>query len=74
MIPKIKNEPLKDHIDYSPGDYKILVENKIFPKDENVGYILSARTYLDYEKEKKIDGMNLASFFKEIFMSYMRRL
>lgn len=59
------NKTLKEHIDYSPGDYKILIENKVFPKDEQVGYIMSARTYLEYEKSKNIDGMNLATFLEK---------
>jgi hypothetical protein len=59
------NNPLKDNIDKFVGDYKVLLENKVLPISETDGYIISARTYLNYEKDGKIIGKDLVSFLKE---------
>ena len=60
-----KNTSIQDHLSYLPGDWKILLENKVFPKSEKDGYLMSARTYLNYEKNGKIKGEDLATFLEE---------
>ena len=56
-LPNIKdyqatNPNLNDYIKWdSMGDFKIILDNKILPKSDQYGYILSAKTYLNYEKE-----------------------
>ena len=51
------------------GDFKILIENKIYPKSDQYGYIVSAKDYLENEKKGLIKGMNLNEYLKETFSS-----
>ena len=58
------NIDYKEHIDLNKGhgDYKILLENNYFPKQDNKGYIISAKNFLDLEKNKKIESMNMIDY------------
>ena len=60
---KSTDKNLKNNIDSNnAGDFKILVKNNIFPKSDRYGYLITADTYLNYEKENKIKGIYLNKY------------
>ena len=63
---KSSNSNLKEYIKTTNmGDYKILLENNILPKSDKYGYLITAKTYLEYEKENKLKGINLDKYLND---------
>lgn len=69
--PEIKNynpnnPNLTDYINpNSIGDFKILLENKIFPSNNTTGYLITAKTFLEAEKNNKIKSVTLTEYLNK---------
>ena len=65
---QIKSERVgKGGLQHISSDYRILLENKAFPKDKRYGYIVTDDKLVQLRKEKKIRDMALPQFYRHKF-------